>query len=171
MLGRCLERHFYARNRHVGSGSDVLLDQQRVVERVDLVARENEHMLWHGRFDEVEVLIECVDGACVPTLAVALLRGPNLDVLVDLTVQEPPAAVHVADQGLRLVLRQHRDPAQLRVHAVREREVDRSIAAAERDSGLRLTLGQSAEPASRAAREHERHCLVRPVTSALIETG
>ena len=55
--------------------------------------------------------------------------------------------MHVADQRLGLVLRLHRDPAQLRVDAVREREVNRSVAAAERHRGLGLARRQTTEPA------------------------
>jgi hypothetical protein len=171
VLRRRRERHLDARHRHVGPGRDVLLEQQGVVERIDLVAGQHEHVLRLGRFDEIHVLIERVDRAGVPALAVALLCRPDLDVLPYLPVQESPPAMHVADQRLGLVLGEHRDAPQLRVDAVRQREVDRPIAAAERHRGLRLARREATEPASGAAREHERHRLVRPWPSASVERG
>jgi len=171
VLRRSRERHLDARHGDLGAGRDVLFEQRGIVERVDLIAGQDEHVLRLGRFDEVQVLIEGVDGAGVPALAVALLRRPDLDVLAELAVQKTPPAMHVTDQGLRLVLGQHSDPAQLRVDAVREREVDCPVAAAEWHRGLGLARRQTAEPAAGAACENEGHSLVRPLPSASVERG
>ena len=95
-----------ARDCQIRVAAHVRLDQRPVVERVDLIAGEHEHVARAGRVDEVAVLINGIHGAAVPTLAILLLRRPDLDELPELAVQKAPAVVHVANQGLRFVLRQ-----------------------------------------------------------------
>ena len=131
-------RHVGARDRQVRVARRVQLDQRPVVERVDLVAGQHEHVARARRLDEVAVLIDGIDGAAVPALAVLLLGGPDLDELAELAVQKAPAGVHVADQRLGLVLGQQGDAADLGVDAVRQHEIDDAVLPAEWHRGLGL---------------------------------
>ena len=61
----------------------------------------------------------------------ALAGGQDVEGLVALGAQEVPAALQVADQAVRLVLRGHRDAADAGIDRVRQREVDDARLAAE----------------------------------------
>ena len=144
-----------ARDRQVRVAVRVRLDQRPVVERVDLIAGEHEHVARADGVDEVAVLINGIDGAAVPTLAILLLRRPDLDELPELAMQEAPAVVHVANQGLGLVLRQQSDLANLGVDAVREHEIHDAVLPAERDCGFGLPGREPFERSTAAIREDE----------------
>ena len=62
----------------------------------------------------------------------------------------------MAQQAVRLVLRQHRDPADVGIEAVRQREIDDAKFAAEEHRGLGAAVGQLLQPAATAAGEHQR---------------
>ena len=89
-------------------------------------------------------------------LAHALLRRVDLDELAELAVHDVPAHAHVAVEALRLVLGRDEDLAQARVDAVREREVDDPVRAAERHRRLGALARQRVEPLARAAGEQDR---------------
>ena len=71
--------------------------------------------------------------------------------------QEGPAALEVADQAVRLVLRGDADAADAGIEGVREREVDDARLAAEIHRRLGAPVGQLHQPAAAPARQHERH--------------
>ena len=71
-----------------------------------------------------------------------LLRRDHLDELAELASQVAPAALHVLDQRLRLVLGENGDLADAGVHAVREHEVDDAELAAEGRRGLAAVCGE-----------------------------
>ena len=149
--GTCAQR-----DRQVGAAGQVQLDQRAVIERIELVAAEHEHVACPRRLDQVAVLIDGIDGAAVPALAVLLLSGPDLDELAELAMQEAPAGVDVADQRLGLVLSQQRDAADLGVDAVRQDEIDDSILPAERHCGLGLPGREALERPTSAVGEDQR---------------
>ena len=60
-------------------------------------------------------------------LVQALLGRPHVDEFAQMARQEVPAVRDVTDQRLRLVLRQHRDPPNLRVDAVAQGEIDQAV--------------------------------------------
>src|SRR2546421_317305 len=64
--------------------------------------------------------------------------------------------MQLAQQAVRLVLRQHRDPADVGIEAVRQREIDDAKFAAEEHRGLGAAVGQLLQPAATAAGEHQR---------------
>src|SRR5690606_719243 len=99
--------------------------------------------------------------ALVPVAVGALLGGHDLDELVEAPVEEAPAALHVADEAVRLVLRADVDAADARIDAVREREVDDAELAAEGHGRLRAPVGELLEAAAPAAREHHRYRILR----------
>jgi hypothetical protein len=108
------------------------------------------------RLDDVEVLEHGIGGAAVPVLLVdALLGGQQVDELVHLRLHETPAALHVAQQAVRLVLGDHADAADVGIEAVRQREVDDAELAAEVHRRLGPRVGQFLEPTATAAGQHQ----------------
>src|SRR5207249_4905047 len=57
-----------------------------------------------------------------------------------------PALADVAVQRQRLVLRQHKDPPQLRVNTIREGDIDDSVDAAEMHGWLGAVSGKRIQP-------------------------
>ena len=110
---------------------------------------------------EVEVLVDRVGGALVPVRGDALLGRQQLDELVEAAVEEGPAALHVADQALRLVLRADADAPDAGIDAVRQREIDDAELAAERHRRLGAPVGQRPQPPAAAAGEDHRERVVR----------
>ena len=136
-------RHLEAADGDVGALVDVLLQHQLVVHLVDVVAGEDHHELRAVVGDDVEVLVDRVGGALVPLgLADALAGGQDVEALVALGAEEVPAALQVADQGMRLVLGGDADAADAGVQRVRQREVDDPGLAAEVDRRLGAAVGQ-----------------------------
>ena len=68
----------------------------------------------------------------------------------------PPAEGDVPVEAHRLVLREHQDPAHAAVEAVREREVDDPVDAAERHGRLGPVARQRLQPRALAACQHDR---------------
>src|SRR5437016_330476 len=62
----------------------------------------------------------------------------------------------MAQQAVRLVLGQDGDPADVRIEAVRQREIDDAELAAKENRGLGAAVGQLFQPAAAAAGEDER---------------
>jgi hypothetical protein len=87
-----------------------------------------------------------------------LLRRDHLDELAELAAHVPPASMDVLDERLRLVLGEHGDLPDARVHAVRQHEVDDAELATERCRGFRAMFGQALEPFTTAARHDDREC-------------
>jgi hypothetical protein len=120
-----------------------------------VVAREHQHVQRPVRADQVHVLPQGIGRALVPVGAAPLLRRDDLDELTELAAQVTPAALDVLDQRVRLVLGEHRDLANARVDAVRQREVDDAELAAERRGRLAAILGQVPESlAAPAGHDH-----------------
>ena len=83
-----------------------------------------------------------------------LLRRDRGDVVAEHR-REPPRLGDVTVQRVRLVLREHRDLAQVGVGQVTQHEVDESVGAAERDRGLCPVGGEGHEPLALAAGEDQ----------------
>src|SRR6202000_28397 len=108
--------------------------------------REHDDEARADRADDVEILEDRIRGAAVPAVVDPLLGRPEIDELVELAAQEAPAALQVAQQRMRLVLRDDRNAPDAGVQAVREREVDDAVLAAEMHGGFDALVGQRAEP-------------------------
>ena len=105
-MPRLLARHLDHAHGDVGALLDVVGDHRTVVHLVDVIAGQHQHVLRPVRQNQLEVLVDGIGGAAVPVLADLLLRRHHLDELAELAAQIAPAALHVLDQRLRLVLRQ-----------------------------------------------------------------
>ena len=149
-------RHLEAADGHVGLVGDVLLEHDLVVHLVDVVAREHDDMVDAVVLEDVDVLVDGVGGALVPLrLRDALARRQDVEALVALRAQEVPAALQMADQAVRLVLRGDPDPADARVQRVGEREVDDPGLAAEIDRGLGAPVGELRQPGAAPSGQDE----------------
>ena len=143
---------------HVGAGVHVLHQHALVVHLVDVVAGEDHQVLRLVAVDDVDVLEHRVRRARVPlVVAEALAGGQDVEGLVAHRLQEVPAALQVADQAVRLVLRGHRDAPDAGVERVGEREVDDARLAAEIDRRLGAPVGEFHQPRAAAAGEHIGH--------------
>ncbi len=150
--------HLDAGDRDVGAGVHVLDEHALVVHLVDVVARENDEVLGRVAVDDVDVLEHRVGGARVPlVLGDALARGQDVEALVAHRLQEVPAALQVADQAVRLVLRGDRDAPDAGVERVRQREIDDARLPAEVHGGLGPPFGQLHEPRAAPAGQHVGH--------------
>ena len=69
----------------------------------------------------------------------------------------------MAQQAVRLVLRDHADATNAGIQAVRQREIDDAELAAEVHRWLGAAIGQAFEAAAAAPGEHQRHGAFREV--------
>jgi hypothetical protein len=104
----------------------------------------------------VAVLEAGVRGPFVPVGVGAAEVGLEQFDAAPAAVEVPRAAyADVLHQRARPVLREDRDVEDAGVHAVGEREVDKAVAAAEGDRGLRAAPAKLGEPLPLAAGEDE----------------
>ena len=120
----------------------MLVEHQPVVHLVDVIAREDQHVLGLLGADRVNVLVDGVGGAQVPVLAHPLHGRQDLDELAQVAGHDVPALADVAVQRQRLVLGEDVNVAQVGVDAVGERDVDDAVVAAESDRRLGAVAGQ-----------------------------
>ena len=151
-------RHLEAADGDVGGSVDVLRQHQLVVHLVDVVARQDHHELGTIAHDDVHVLVYGIGGAGVPLVFGDPLRGgQDVEALVALGPEERPAALQMADQAVRLVLRRDADAPDARVDRVGQGEIDDPGLAAEEHRGLGTLVGQLQQAAAAAAGEHVGH--------------
>jgi hypothetical protein len=81
----------------------------------------------------------------------------DIEAFVSLRPKEVPAALQMAYQAMRLVLRRYRDPAYAGIHGVGKREIDDTALAAEIHGRLGAHIGQFHQPAAAAAGQHIGH--------------
>ena len=150
-------RHGDAADRAVTPLGHVVGEHQRVVHLVNVVAGEHHDVVGTVAREDVLVLIDGIGRAAIPARVVgALLGRQKIDELVHLAFEEAPATLHMAQQAVRLVLRDHADAADTRVQAVRQCEVDNAELAAEIHRRLGAAVGQALEPAAPPAGQYQR---------------
>ena len=138
-------RHGYASKRAIGVRPAVFLEEQRIVHLVDVIAGEDEDIRRVRLLDGVDVLVDGVCGSAIPEFAQTLLRRQDIDEFTEFPAEESPRAVDVPIETGGLVLRKHQDFPQPAVDAVREREIDDAVDAAERNGGLGAIDGEGLE--------------------------
>jgi hypothetical protein len=119
----------------VGGGIEVLLEHTAVVHFVDVVAGEDEGEFGALAADGIDVLVYGIGGALIPLLRDAHLGRQNFDVITQAGEWGPPGA-DMAVQAQGFVLGEHEDTAQIRVDAIRKRDVNDAVESAERNGGL-----------------------------------
>ena len=154
--------HFEASHRHFGLRVDVLLQHLLVVHLVDVVARQDDHVVRRIGLDDVDVLIHRVSGAEIPHILVDALGGrQHVEALVALRSQEVPAAAEVSDEAMGLVLRRDRDAADARIQRVGKREIDDAGLAAEIDGRFGAPIGEFEEAGPAPSSQHVGHGVTR----------
>ena len=84
-----------------------------------MVAGKDHDVLDAVAVDDIDVLGHCVSGATVPHIfGYTLGRGQDVQKLVAFSAEKVPAALTMADQGVRFVLGRNRHAANSRVHRV-----------------------------------------------------
>jgi hypothetical protein len=137
-------------HREPGAALLVKLMEPAVVHLVDVVARQDQHVLGGDVVDERQVLADGVGGALVPLVPELHLRRDLLDELVEALREEAEAGGQVPAEGVRLVLREDEDLADVRVDAVREREVDDPEDRTEGHRGLGPDVREGPQPLTHA---------------------
>jgi hypothetical protein len=110
-----------------------------------MVASQHQHVLGVMLAHIVQVLEHAIGRAAIPVLAHLLLCRHHVDEFAELAAQVAPAALHVLDQRLALVLRHQADLADAGIDAVGEHEIDDAELAAKRRGGLAAILGQTTQ--------------------------
>ena len=147
--------HLHTADRDVRAAFLVERHQGAVVHLVNVIPGQDQHRLRPMLLNDVEVLVDRIRCAAIPDLAKLLLRRNDVDELPELAVQVAPAALHMLNQGVRLILSQDEDLANARVDAIRQGEVDDAVLAAERRGGLGSMVRHLHEPLTAAARHDD----------------
>ena len=141
------------------SRSSCMLQHRLVVHLVDMVAGQDDDVVRAVALDDVDVLVHRIGGAGVPlVLRDALAGGQDVEALVAFDAEEVPAALQMADQAVRLVLRRDADAADAGVQRIGQCEIDDARLAAEIHRRLGTPVGQFHQPAAAPARQHIGHC-------------
>jgi hypothetical protein len=167
-----LDRDVHAGDGDFGPGFDVVFDHRRIVHAVNVVAGEDQNVLGAAPFEQVQVLIDGVRRADIPRIAGPHLGRDDGDVLLNLRVEDRPAVPQMFLQRMGLVLGEHQHPANARMQAVAQGEVDDAVFPGKRDRGLGPIDGERVQPGADAPGENDRECLVEHrVVSAERATG
>ena len=120
-----------------------------------MIAGQHENEPWRLHPQDVDILIEGIRGARVPSFPHSLLGGKHVQELLQRGVQEVPASLQVLDQAVRLVLGRDTDPANAGIDAIAEREIDDAVLATERHRGLGTPIGQLLQPRASPTRQDD----------------
>ena len=123
----------------------VLLKHLAIIHFIDVIARENDGVVGALAADGIDILVNGVRGAEIPTRGDAHLRRQNFDEVAESHQRRPPQT-NMAVQAERLVLCENENAAQIAVDAIGQRDVDDAVNAAERDGGFRTVAGQRPKP-------------------------
>jgi hypothetical protein len=155
--GRFVQRHLDAAHRNLRAFLDVMREHAAVVHFVDVVAGQDQHMRRLMRANDVEVLVDRIRGAHVPAVLVdTLLRRQQFDELTELATEKAPGLLQMLDQRMAFVLGQHADPADTRVDAVGQREIDDAELAGDRHTRLGTPLRHRPEARATATGHDQR---------------
>ncbi len=133
-----------------GARIDVLLQHLAVIHFVDVVAGENDGVVGTLAADGIDILVNGVRGAEIPTGGDAHLRRQDFDEVAESHQRRPPQT-NMAVQAERLVLRENENAAQVAIDAIGQRDVDDAVNAAERDGGFGAVAGERPKPLPLAA--------------------
>ena len=152
--------HGQAADGHVRPGGDMLDQHDLVIHLVDVIPRQDDHIFDAVAVDDVDVLRHRIGGAEIPLAFIHALRGgQDIQIFVPLGPKEVPAALHVADQAVGLVLRRNRHLPHAGIERIGQREINDAGLAAEIDGRFRAAVGQLFQPRSTPPRQHKGHGL------------
>ncbi len=150
-LAGVLQGHRPGGDRRVGAR--LLMEGEHLVHvhPVDVIGAEDGDDVGVEVVDQVQVLEHRVGGAPVPRGAHSHLRRHDRHEEVREHAARAPGQPQVLDQRLGLVLHEDVERRHVRVHEVREYEVDQTVAAAERDRRLRALARERLQAVTTAA--------------------
>ena len=130
-------------------------DHLAEIHPVQLVPGENEDIVDSRGLDALDVLADRVGRPLVPVAAIdGLLGGQHLDKSTPKQI-ELVRLVDVAVETDRVELREHINAVQPTVEAVRDRDVDQTVFARQRNSRFRTQLGEGKQAGSFAATQNQ----------------
>src|SRR5271163_4247034 len=155
---RFLRRDFEGSDGDVRAGFDVLFEHLLIIHFVDVVAGEDEDEVGLLGADGIDVLIDGIGGALIPVLRDAHLWRENFDEIA-VAHQRGPALAHVAIEAESFVLGEDEDAAQIAIQAIRKRDVNDPVDAAEGDGGLGAIASERPKAFALATRQQDRKCV------------
>src|SRR6266851_965502 len=144
LLGGLGGGNFDGPDGDVGAGVAVLLKHAAVIHFIDVIAGEDEDEFGAFAADRIDVLVDGVGGALIPLLRDAHLRREDFDVIAE-AGEGGPAGADVTVKAKRLVLSEDENPAEIRIDAIGERDVDDAVECAERNGRLGAVASQRPE--------------------------
>ena len=116
---------------------------------VTIVAGQDDDVFGIVARDDVDVLIHRIGRALVPHgLGHALAGRQDIEAFVPFGAEVVPAALKMANEAVRLVLRCHTDAPDAGIERVRQGEIDDPRVAAEIHRGFRADIGQLQQSAA-----------------------
>ena len=141
-------------DRHVGLVLLVRLEHFAEIHAIELVAREDQHVVDARLLDVPQVLPHGVGGALVPVgVVLRLLGGEDFDEAAVEGVEDIRAADMLVQAG-GIELRQHVDAVQAAVDAVGDGDVDEPILSGHGNGRFGTDLGQRVKPRTLSAAQH-----------------
>ncbi len=135
----------------------MVLEHLVVVHLIDVVAGQDQDIIRVIFINKIDVLIDGVCSAFVPFRTLRTLVGGQCVDAAAHTVKIPGlAGADIGVERVRFILGEHAYRVNARVDAVREREINDLILAAEGDGGLGDLCGQHVQTAALAA--GQKHC-------------
>ena len=154
------QRHLHAGHGQVRRLFVVGREHGRVVHAVDVIRRQDQYLPGRVPVQQEQVLVDGVRRAGVPVGPGAHLGRHHGDVLAALRVVDGPAIPQVLVQGVGLVLGQDQHPAQARVQAVGQGEVDDPVLAAEGHRRLGAVRREGLQARAAAARQEDHQGII-----------
>ena len=138
----------------------VVGEHTAVVHLVDVVAGEDDHVLWLFAADGIDVLVNGIGVPHVPVGAGALHGGQEFKELAQFLGYNPrPAFTDVAVEREGLVLGENVNLAQAGVDAVGKGDVDDAVVSAKGHGRFGAIAGKREEPFSLSARKQYSKCV------------
>src|SRR5487761_2219975 len=122
-----------------------------------MVPGKNHHEFGIVGAQDIDVLEHRIRSALIPFFLNALLGGQEFDELVEFAPQQPPAALDMLDQAVRLVLGDDSDAADAGIDAVGKRKIDDPELSAERYTRFRTPISQLFQSGAPASRKNQCH--------------
>ncbi len=149
---RLFQRHRHDADRQVGALRQVIVDHRAVVHLVDVVSRQNEHVVGAVLANEIQILVDGVRRASVPVLAAARLVGLQQTHAAATAVEIPGFAdADMIVEAVRAILRQHTDRVDAAVDAIADRKIDDAKFSGKGDGRLCPLFREDGKPRTFAA--------------------
>src|SRR5207247_6102864 len=127
---------FERANGNVRARVQVLPEHQLIIHLVNVVPGENHDVAARLAADRVEILVNGIGRAPVPVFSDAHHRRQNLNKLPQLARKYLPSLANMAVEGKGLILRENKHPAQIRIDAVGESDINDTVDSAKRNGRL-----------------------------------